>query len=98
MGEPFDWLETKRNPDVARAQKARREGTYRQEMEERAALLQRLGQPKEVARTRLSSNLRWDFEGREAPFKASDIDAIVERVYGSGPSGKPAARTKGGTR
>lgn len=98
MGEPFDWLEAKRNPDVARAQKARGDAMYRQELEERAALLQRLGQPKDAARTRLAANLRWDFEGREAPFKASDIDAIVERVYGSGPSGKPAPRTKGGTR
>jgi hypothetical protein len=98
MGEPFDWLEAKRNPDVARAQKARREGMYRQELEDRAALLQRLGYAKDAARTRLAANLRWDFEGREAPLKASDVDAIVERVYGSGPAGKPAPRAKGGNR
>jgi hypothetical protein len=98
MAEPFDWLEAKQNPDVARAQKARREAMYRAELEERAALLHRLGQPKEAARARLAANLRWDFEGREAPVKASDVDAIVERVYGSGATGKPAPRAKGGTK
>jgi len=98
MAEPFDWMVAKRNPDVARTQKARREAMYRTELEERAALLQRLGHGKGVARARLEANLRWDFEGREAPIKAADLDAILERVYGNGAPGKPGARTKGGAR
>jgi hypothetical protein len=98
MGEPFDWLEAKRNPDVARAQKARREAMIRQELEERAALLHRLGHAKDVVRARLTANLRWDFEGVEAPLEASDVDAIIDRVFGAGAATRPAARTKGGTK
>jgi hypothetical protein len=98
MGEPFDWLEAKRNPEVARAQKARREAMYRQELEERAALLQRLGHAKDAVRGRLLANLSWDFEGATAPLKASDVDAIIDRVFGAGAATRPAARTKGGTK
>lgn len=97
MAEPFDWMVAKRNPEVARAQKARREAMYKTELEERAALLQRMGHGKDTARARLHANLRWDFDGREAPLKPADVDAILDRVYGA----KPAARantTKGGTR
>ena len=96
MAEPFDWMVAKRNPAVARAQKDRREAMYRTELEERAALLHRLGRGKDEARARLHANARWDFEGREGPVKAADIDAIVERVFGG--AGKPGARGKGGTR
>jgi hypothetical protein len=98
MAEPFDWMVAKRNPEVARAQKAKRETMYRTELEERAALLQRLGHGKDAVRARLQANLRWDFEGREAPIKTADIDAIVDRVYGGAAGGRPAARAKGGTR
>jgi hypothetical protein len=98
MAEPFDWMEAKRNPEVARAQKARREAMYRTELEERAALLQRLGHGKDAARGRLQANMRWDFDGGEAPIKVADIDAIVDRVYGGAAGGRPAARAKGGAR
>jgi hypothetical protein len=97
MAEPFDWMVAKRNPAVARAQKARREDMYRTELEERAALLHRLGHGRDMARGRLEANLRWDFEGGNGPVKSADIDAILDRVYG-GASGKPGTRTKGGTR
>jgi hypothetical protein len=97
MAEPFEWMVAKRNPDVARAQKARREAMYRTELEDRASLLQRLGHGKEAARARLHANLRWDFEGRDAPVKPADVDAIVDRVYGARPAAR-AATTKGGTR
>jgi hypothetical protein len=98
MAEPFDWMVAKRNPDVARAQKAKRDSMYRTELEERAALLQRLGHGKDATRARLQANLRWDFEGREAPVRAADVDAILDRVYGNGAPGKPGARPKGGPR
>jgi hypothetical protein len=96
MGEPFDWMVPKRNPAVARAQTARRDAMYRAELEDRAALLSRLGYAKDTARARLRANLRWDFEGREAPLSTADVDTIVERAFGS-PS-KPATRTKAGTK
>ena len=98
MAEPFDWMEAKRNPDVARAQKAKAVAMVRGELEDRAALLQRLGHAKDAVRARLQANLRWDFEGREAPLKTADIDAIVDRVYGGATGGKHAARAKGGAR
>jgi hypothetical protein len=96
MAEPFDWMVAKRNPTVARAQKERREAMYRTELEERAALLHRLGRGKDEARARLQANARCDFEGSEGPVKAADIDAIVDRVFGG--AGKPGGRGKGGTR
>jgi hypothetical protein len=97
MAEPFDWMVAKRNPTVARAQNDRREAMYRAELEERAALLHRLGRSKDEARARVHANARWDFEGREGPVKAADIDAIVDRVFGGAGTNKAGAR-KGGTR
>ncbi|HEY2730179.1 MAG TPA: hypothetical protein VGK52_09555 [Polyangia bacterium] len=99
MAEPFDWMLAKRNPEVARAQKARREAMYRTELEDRAGLLSRLGYSKENARTRLQANVRWDFEGGKAPVAAGDVDAIIDRAFGgNGPAGKPAGRPKAGSR
>jgi hypothetical protein len=94
MAEPFDWMEAKRNPDVARAQKARREAMYRAELEERAALLHRLGYAKETARARLRANLKWDFDGGAGPVKEADADAIVDRVFASSTTGRTTARPK----
>jgi hypothetical protein len=82
MAEPFDWMVAKRNPEVARAQKARREAMYRTELEERAALLSRLGHSRESARARLLANARWDFPDGAGPVSPADVDAIVDRVFG----------------
>jgi hypothetical protein len=99
MAEPFDWMVAKRNPEVARAQKARRDAMYRTELEDRAGLLSRLGYSKENARTRLQANVRWDFEGGRGPVPAGDVDAIVERVFGgNGPAGRPGGRPKASSR
>jgi|SRR6267142_155230 len=99
MAEPFDWMVAKRNPEVARAQKARREAMYRTELEERAGLLSRLGYSKESARARLQANARWDSGGGSGPVAAGDVDAIVDRVFGGGgPAGKPGGRPKAGAR
>jgi hypothetical protein len=100
MAEPFDWMVAKRNPAVARAQKEKREAMYKTELEERAALLQRLGHTKDDARARLLANTKWDFEsgsGGAGPVTAAHIDAMIDRVFG-GAGGKPGARGKGGTR
>jgi hypothetical protein len=98
MAEPFDWMVAKRNPEVARAQKARREAMYRVELEERAALLARLGYGKDAARARLRANLTWDFPTAGGPLDAGAVDAIVERAFAGAPD-RPATRSKkGGTR
>jgi hypothetical protein len=99
MAEPFDWMLARRNPEVARAQKARREAMYRTEIEDRARLLSRLGYSKEDARTRLRANVHWDFDAGSGPVTAGDVDAIIDRVFGgSGPAGKPGARSRAGSR
>jgi hypothetical protein len=98
MAEPFDWMVAKRNPEVARAQRARREAMYRTELEDRAGLLSRLGYARDAARARLQANARWDFPGGDGPVTAAQVDAIVDRVFGGGPAGKPGTRAKGGTR
>jgi hypothetical protein len=101
----FDWMETRRSPGQAKTQanteKARREAMYRAELEDRAALLQRLGYAKDKARARLAANLSWDFPDGKSPLDAGALDAIVDRLFNgtSGtPAGRPAPRGKGGTR
>lgn len=81
---PFDWMEPKRNPAHARTLPAKRQAMYESELGERAALLQRLGVARPAARARLSARLQWDFEGRDAPVAAPQLDAILDRVYGNG--------------
>ena len=102
MSVPFDWMEPKRNPAAAKAQRARRAGMYRTELEERAALLHRLGHSKDHARARLQANLAWDFERGDSPLSAGEVDGIVDKVFGNGVGGKPPGRatptTRGGTK
>ena len=102
MKGPFDWMEPTRNPEAARQQKGRREVMYRTELEERAALLARLGRGRAEARARLQANIAWDFERGGSPVTPAQIDAIVdrafERVFGSAPPPRTGARAKGGTR
>ena len=95
---PFDWLEPRKNPDYAKAEKGRREAMYRIELEERAALLQRLGHGKEAARARRAANLSWDFAPGASPLPAAALDAIVDRVFGQAPAGRVVPRSKGGTK
>ena len=64
---PFDWMDPRRNPERGKIDKARREAMYRSELEDRAALLHRLGYAKDKARARLAANLAWDFpDGKHA--------------------------------
>jgi hypothetical protein len=97
---PFDWMEVKRHPDAGKAQSARREAMYRTELEDRAALLHRLGHGKDHVRGRLRANLAWDFDGGPTPVSGAQVDAIVDKVFGNAAAGRPPARgaTKGGTK
>src|SRR5262245_38925376 len=96
---PFDWMEPRRNPDRGKIEKARREAMYRLELEERAALLQRLGYAKDKARARLAANLAWDFPNGSKPLDGAALDAIVDKLFDGAAAGRAAApRGKGGTR
>src|SRR4030095_12951303 len=88
---PFDWMEPRRNPERAKIDKARREAMYRVELEERAALLQRLGYAKDKARARLAANLAWDFPKGSKPLDGAALDAIVDRLFDGAGSGRAAA-------
>ncbi len=57
---------------------------YRTELAERAALLCRLGYPREQAAARLRANVAWDFEtaGTGSAPTAKDIDAVIAAAYG----------------
>jgi hypothetical protein len=95
---PFDWMEPRRSPDRPKIEQAQREAMYRTELEERAALLHRLGHGRDRTRARLLGNLEWDFASGASPFGAAAVDAILDRVYGQTPAGKSTPRGKGGTR
>jgi hypothetical protein len=70
---------------------------YRAEIEERAALLGRLGHGRDQARARLLANLDWDFPPAARPLTEKDVDGILDRVFGQN-GGKPGPRAKGGPR
>jgi hypothetical protein len=97
---PFDWMEPRRNPGHGKTEKARREAMYRTELEERAALLHRLGHEREAIRARLTANLGWDFPAGKSPVPPSALDAILDRLFGSSGQGQQRSTPKGrgGTR
>jgi len=92
---PFDWMQPHRAPARAKIDAERRAGMYRAEMEERAALLSRLGHHRDAVRARLASNLNWDFPPARRPVSEADLDGIVDRVFAK-PAPSPRANTKGG--
>jgi hypothetical protein len=95
---PFDWMEPRRSPERGKLEKTRREAMYRGELEERAAMLQRLGYDKGRTRARLAANLAWDFPADARPLDDAALDAIVDRLFNGVASGRAAPRGKGGTR
>jgi hypothetical protein len=76
----FDWL----IPSPRRNVTQRRDEMYRRELEERAALLFRLGYPVQRTKARLHANVAWDFELHGRPRHAAEIDKIVDAVYRRG--------------
>ena len=92
----FDWMQPKRNPAYVKTLAAKRDAMYRGEMAERAALLQRLGHDKGAVRARLAANLGWDFEAGANPIAGGELDAIVDRAFGSARATTP--RHKGGSK
>ena len=78
---PFDWMQPHRAPGRAKLDAERRTGMYRAELEERAALLARLGHGRDAVRARLASNLDWDFSPSRRPLGDADLDEILDRVF-----------------
>lgn len=96
--KPFDWMEPRRSPNRPPIEAAGRAAMYRAEIEERAALLGRLGHGREQARARLLGNLEWDFSAAVRPLSDGDVDGILDRVFGQSSGGKAAPRGKGASR
>jgi hypothetical protein len=94
---PFDWMQPRRAVGQAGKDKTSRETMYRTELEERAALLHRLGHGKQQTRARLAANLAWDFAPDASPLTPAVLDAIVDRVYGQATPPRTTTR-KGGTK
>jgi hypothetical protein len=94
---PFDWMEPRRAVGQATKDKARREAMYRTELEERAALLHRLGHDKQQTRARLAANLAWDFAPEASPLAPAALDTIIDRVYGQATPTRTTTR-KGATK
>ncbi len=63
---------------------------YRRELEERAALLHRLGYSAKRCKLRLHANVAWDFELHGRPKHAQEVDKIVDAVYRRGGAGAGA--------
>ncbi len=59
----------------------RRQQMYRRELEDRAALLMRLGHTQAHVKARLKQNVAWDFELHARPAHAGEVDRIVDAVY-----------------
>ena len=78
----FDWLETPKRK--TKADNQRRDEMYRRELEDRAALLHRLGYSAKKAKARLAGNVAWDFELHGRPRHAAEVDKIVDAVYRRG--------------
>lgn len=78
---PFDWLQPHR---VKRPQN--RKAMYLRELQERAALLRRLGYSRGHARSRLAANVAWDFEigAGTSAVGGDDIDHILDETWKRG--------------
>lgn len=83
----FVWTEPAKSRAVTEQHARARETMYRRELEQRAALLLRLGRGPAYVKARLAANLAWDFDlGPTSPkpiappLSQSEIDKIVDGV------------------
>ena len=73
----FDWMTPTHRPDRT----ATRRRLALEECAQRAALLQRLGYPRDHILRRLQANLAWDFAiGASAPIASSDLEALLDAL------------------
>jgi hypothetical protein len=59
----------------------RRRAMYRREIEDRAALLMRLGYKAAAVKSRLKKSVDWDFDMNKTPEHAREVERIVDDVY-----------------
>ncbi len=74
----FTWDE---GPHPFKNQRERRQAMYRKELEDRAALLMRLGHKAADVKARLKKTVAWDFDLHAQPKHSAEVDRIVESVY-----------------
>jgi hypothetical protein len=77
---PFTWY----HPDIPETFKvagSKASRMYTTELQERAALLMRLGFSMEETTRRLRGYVSWDFELHEAPEHLARVKELVEKVY-----------------
>ncbi len=74
----FTWDE---KPSSYRHATERRREMYRREIEDRAALLMRLGYHAKDVKARLAKSVDWDFDLHDRPAHAAEVDRIVDDVY-----------------
>jgi hypothetical protein len=59
----------------------RRQQMYKKELEDRAALLMRLGHSAKDVKSRLKKSVDWDFDMHDAPEHADNVDKLVDGVF-----------------
>lgn len=74
----FTWDE---KPSSYRRGPERRRDMFRKEIEDRAALLLRLGYAAGDVKARLKKSVDWDFDLQPTPDYAGEVDRIVDDVY-----------------
>jgi hypothetical protein len=74
----FTWDE---KPSAYKRAGERRHEMYRKEIEDRAALLMRLGHAASAVKARLKKAVEWDFDLHARPDHAGEVDRIVDEVY-----------------
>jgi hypothetical protein len=74
----FTWDE---KPSSYRRGPERRREMFRKEIEDRAALLLRLGYAAKDVKARLAKSVDWDFDLQEAPDYAGEVGRIVDDVF-----------------
>jgi hypothetical protein len=81
---PFDYMHSTPPLQFAHAPE-KAELQYRSELEDRAALLYRLGYDREAVTARLRGNMAWDWECSPRPAFVAAVEqaipAIVEKVF-----------------
>ncbi|HTM21567.1 MAG TPA: hypothetical protein VL172_13695 [Kofleriaceae bacterium] len=75
----FEWMNPEVRADRERAAERRR-AMFRAELEQRAALLRRMGYSKARVEARLRANLDWDFEVGAGPRPDGLNDAELTRI------------------
>ena len=76
----FIWDEKPKTNSTTR-QRVSARAMFKKEIEERAALLLRLGYKAGDVKSRLRKSVDWDFDLSDVPDHASEVDRIVDDVY-----------------